>query len=204
MKYAAKRYIRGVCVDLGAGKSPYRKYLNVDRYITVDKFMDKVDIKADITKLPLKGKIADTVLINQVLEHVFEYEELLKEAKRILKDNGVMILSVPFIYNVHFEPYDYFRFSEFSLKKLLEKHHFEKIEILYCGYGGTAIVSLVNNLIWQLFNKNAFLRILRNTFFILPILCLFLMNNVLGLFIDIVKNEKFCPNYFLICGVKNE
>lgn len=202
MKYSANKYINGKCIDLGAGNSPYKKYIKEADYVAVDINGRCLDIKANLVYLPLKNNIADVVLLNQVLEHIYDYKTVLKEIKRILKKDGILILSVPFIYNIHFEPFDFFRFSEYALKKLLKENDYEIIEFRYCGYGGTAIISIVNNFLWQLFNKNNTLRVLRNTIFLIPIFIIFAINNIVGLLLDKLKNEKFCPNYFVICRCK--
>ena len=84
--------------------------------------MDKVDIKADITKLPLKGKTADTVLINQVLEHVFEYEELLKEKE----DPEILEAIERLKQRKFFEGVNVLRLKEFNEINQLNRYDFEK------------------------------------------------------------------------------
>ncbi len=209
---ASKDYINGICLDIGSGNSPYKKYLNVDRYISVDKKdtqattyqENKNEVNADAKNLPFESRFADTILLNQVLEHIDDYEKVLSEISRVLKDDGKFIISVPFIYHIHSEPHDYFRFSEYGIKYLLNKYNFRIIEFKYQGYAGTTLVSIWNSFIWQIWNTNIYLKFLRNTLFLIPILIVFMINNIIGLVLDLFKNKKFCPNYFIVCEKINE
>lgn len=207
MKKASKNHISGICIDVGSGNSPYKKYLTTEKYISVDKKDTKAStyrqnqnkIDADAKNLPFDDKYADTILLNQVLEHIDDYELVLSETSRVLKDDGKFILSVPFIYHIHSEPNDYFRFSEYGIKYILKKHNFKILEFQYLGYIGTTLISILNSFLWQVWNKNIYTQLLRNTIFLLPILSIFMINNLLGLFLDLFKNEKFSPNYFIVC-----
>lgn len=204
---ASEHYIKGICLDIGSGNSPYKKYLKVAKYISIDKDDTQAvsyqnnthSINADAKNLPLEDKYADTILLNQVLEHIYEYEMVLDEINRVLKDDGKFILSIPFLYHIHAEPNDYFRFSEYGIKNLLKQKGFKVIRFEYNGYAGTALVSIFNGFLWQVWNKHLLLKLLRNTLFLVPLLSVFLLNNLLGLFLDLFKNEKFCPNYFIVC-----
>lgn len=203
----ASTYIKGICLDIGSGNSPYKKYLKVDKYISVDKEdtqavtykKNEHKINADAKNLPFNSNYTDSVLLNQVLEHIDEYEKVLKEINKVLKKDGVFVISVPFIYNIHAEPNDYFRFSEYGLKFLLKKYNFKIIEFYYLGYAGTALISIWNNFLWQVWNKNDFTKLLRNTLFLLPLLSIIFINNLIGLMLDFFKNPKFTPNYLVIC-----
>ena len=211
MKKAAF-YLKGICLDVGSGNSPYKKYLNVDEYISIDREdtqavtyqKNKNKINADAKHLPFENDFADSVLLNQVLEHIDDYEKVLEEIQRVLKKNGIFVISVPFIYNIHSEPNDYFRFSEYGLRYLLKKYNFEIVEFFYLGYVGTSLISIWNNFLWQVWNKYAFTKFLRNTIFLFPILIVFFMNNIIGFLLDLFKNPKFSPNYLVICRKKDE
>ncbi len=47
-------------------------------------------------------------------------EQLWKEMPRILSRNGKIIMNVPFYYNLHDQPYDYYRYTEFALRRFVE------------------------------------------------------------------------------------
>lgn len=59
----------------------------------------------------------DTVLAINIMEHIFNYEQFLKEIYRVLKLGGTAVIAVPFLVQVHPSPHDYFRFSVESLER---------------------------------------------------------------------------------------
>jgi len=207
MKNAAQNDISGVCLDIGSGNSPYKSLLNVTQYISVDKQehsatsykKNENEINADAKDLPFEANYADSVILNQVLEHIDDFDTVLSEIARVLKSGGKLIISVPFIYHIHAEPNDYFRFSEYGIQHIMKKHKFQVKRFHYLGYTGTTLVSILNAFLWQVFAKNIYLKLLRNTLLLPFLLGLFTCNNILGLLLDQIKMKKFSPNYLLIC-----
>jgi len=133
-------YYKGVMVDLGCGDAPYKDFFlqYIDQYIGVDWTNSYHNIKADVVsdlndKIDLPNECTDVVISISVMEHLHNLEAFLKESYRILKNEGVFILQVPFQWWVHEEPYDYFRFTPYGLKYLLEKAGFRDIEIYPTG-----------------------------------------------------------------------
>jgi hypothetical protein len=58
----------------------------------------------------------------------------------VLKAGGIAVYSVPFIWHLHAEPWDYYRFSKYGLKHLFEKARFEVLEInALSGFWTTAV-----------------------------------------------------------------
>lgn len=131
------RLIKGRIIDLGCGTAPYKvDMLRVaDEYIGVDwenglHDQSNVDVFADLTKpLPFPEAYADTAVSFQVMEHLPEPELFLKECHRILKHGGAVFLTVPFMWHVHEAPYDYYRYTRYGLKYLLEKTGFMDVNI---------------------------------------------------------------------------
>ena len=121
---AKKLSYKGRVIDLGCGDAPYKlDILKVaDEYIGVDwrnsqHDQSNVDIFADLTKrLPFANEYADTVVSFQVMEHLPEPEFFLKECYRILKHGGGLYLTVPFMWHVHEEPHDYYRYTNHGLR----------------------------------------------------------------------------------------
>lgn len=128
---------RGVVVDLGCGEAPYKEDMlrTADRYIGVDwgnSFHDlsNIDVQADLNRpLPLADNLADVIHSESVMEHLIEPLSFLRQCERILKPGGLLIILVPFQWQVHEAPYDYFRYTEFGLRALAEKAGFEKISV---------------------------------------------------------------------------
>jgi len=155
---------RGRLLDIGCGKKPYRKYFSqVDEYIGVD-IKGEVDIIADAKSLPVESDSIDAVLCSQVIEHDGEPAKIIAEICRVLKKEGILILTAPQMGRLHGEPNDYYRYTKWGLKYLLEKHGLE-IEILE-SQGGffQAIGSHLNFFIYYYFGKTDLRRkILRST-----------------------------------------
>ena len=128
-KYA--KYAKGTLLDIGAGWAPYKPFFkNVNKYIKMDKFeylKAKPDIIGNAMDIPLKNESIDSVFTSQVLEHVPNPQRMINEIYRILKKDGVCILTTHMAQIIHGEPYDYFRFTEYGLRELFK--NFKYIEI---------------------------------------------------------------------------
>ncbi len=133
----------GVVVDLGCGEAPYRELIlqQAERYIGVDwnesqHDTSNVDVFADLTKpIPLEDQIADTLVSFQVMEHLPEPAAFLSECHRLTKPGGRLCITVPFMWQVHESPHDYFRYTRHGLEYLVGKAGFEQIEITeYTGF----------------------------------------------------------------------
>lgn len=127
---------RGHLIDLGCGEMPYREWLlnYADTYTGVDWGGTQHELRADVVAdlnepLPIDNGIADTVISLSVMEHLREPQIFLGEAQRILKTGGRMVLQVPFMWRVHEAPYDYFRYTRFGLRYLMEKAGFADVEV---------------------------------------------------------------------------
>ena len=104
-----KNEIKGNVLDIGCNegktaefmiKKDNMKYFGID----VDKSAlnkakkNKLKVKyVDLNKnkLPFKNNSFDTILILDILEHILEPIKILEESKRILKEDGKIILSLP-------------------------------------------------------------------------------------------------------------
>lgn len=67
----------------------------------------KIDLVSDITSIPAADASFDAILCSEVLEHVPEPTHALTEFARLLKPDGILILTAPFSSNVHFAPYHF-------------------------------------------------------------------------------------------------
>ena len=148
------KYISGKTLDVGCGKKPYENLFKSSEYIGMDienpghsHGNEDVDVYYDGKKFPFRKAEFDSIVVNQVLEHVFEPEDFLKEIKRVLKKGGFLLLTVPFVWDEHEKPNDYGRYTSFGLKHLLGKSGFKiiKFEKSTCGF--RAIIQLINELI---------------------------------------------------------
>ncbi len=126
----------GVIYDLGCGEAPYRDFFlrYCSRYIGVDwgnsQHSSAPDVIADLNApLPVLDNSADVVVSISVLEHLHNPALMLQEAFRILKPGGHLLLQVPFMWQVHEAPHDYFRFTRYGLMHLLGGVGFSNVDI---------------------------------------------------------------------------
>jgi len=145
---AVRRFARGtkpgmLVLDAGAGKSPYRKFFRHATYEAADfaalgTQYAPLDYVCDISDIPVEDGRFDRVLFNQVLEHLPEPGSALAELHRVLKPGGRMFCSVPLFYEEHQEPYDFYRYTQFSLQRIFAEAGFEVVRIDWLeGYLGT-------------------------------------------------------------------
>jgi SAM-dependent methyltransferase len=132
----ASRYFKGSLVDIGCGIKPYKDILSpyITEHIGIDHEetphnKSNIDLFGTAYKIPTDGESFDSAICTAVLEHLEEPEVALRECFRVLKSGGYAIYSVPFIWHLHEEPRDFYRFSKYGLKYLFEKAGFEVVEI---------------------------------------------------------------------------
>lgn len=138
---AFAREMRGVVVDVGGKRENKRGTFNPpeDRakawwYVNLD-MNTKPNIYGDVQRIPLRGQSVDCILCTEVLEHLPRPERCVDEMHRLLRDGGLVLASVPFLYPVHADPYDYQRFTEDGLRELFKR--FKAVEVHRMGgYAG--------------------------------------------------------------------
>lgn len=135
------QYAKGQLVDLGCGKTPlyqaYRPYIDqctcVD-WINTFHETSHIDIACDLNDdLPLEDSIFDTVILSDVIEHIARPEKLWSEVARILRPGGKAIINVPFMYWLHETPFDYYRYTEFALRRFAEINNLKIITLVPMG-----------------------------------------------------------------------
>lgn len=136
LKRSATRYIKGRLIDIGCGTKPYKNLLSpyVTEHIGVDHEgthhdRSNIDLFGTAYEIPAEDESFDSAICNAVLEHLEEPESAIRECYRVLKPNGIAIYTAPFIWHLHEEPRDFYRYSKYGLRYLFGKAGFEIIEI---------------------------------------------------------------------------
>lgn len=152
-------HINGHLLDVGCGLKPYRSLFKVDCYRGLDidspvtREQGVADDLYDGTQFPYQNETFDSALCNQVLEHVFNPDQFLTEINRVLKPGGKLLLTVPFVWDEHEQPYDYARYSSFGLSALLDKNGFKIISHRKLAADATIIFQLTNAYLFKLIQR---------------------------------------------------
>ncbi|NJM73343.1 MAG: class I SAM-dependent methyltransferase [Scytonema sp. RU_4_4] len=142
-KAAASLPKGALVLDAGAGNGMYKSlfseaiYESAD-FCQVEKEYDQVTYVCDLANIPVEDDRYNMVLLTQVLEHLPEPKNVLREIYRVLKPNGELWLSAPFFYEEHEIPFDFYRYTQFGFKYLLQSTNFKIKEVNWLeGYYGT-------------------------------------------------------------------
>jgi len=123
--------LTGEVVDVGCGRQPYRAMLPASRYVGLDLETPRsretglADAYYDGRTFPFAEGSFDGALCSEVLEHVFNPDEFLREIHRVLRPGGCLLLAVPFVWDEHEQPHDFGRYTSFGLRAVLERAGFE-------------------------------------------------------------------------------
>lgn len=198
--------LNGKILDIGCGQKPYQSLCNAIEYIGLEldtpenRLNKKADYFYDGISMPFEDKTFDSILSNQVFEHVFNPESFLTEMNRVLKMEGNLLITVPFVWDEHEQPYDYARYSSFGLKHILNEHGFELIEHRKSNNGIEVIFQLLNGYIYKVtMTKSGYLNLLITLLLMAPI-------NIIGLILSKIltkNNDLYLDNIVLAKKVKN-
>ena len=137
VKYAAEQgYLRGRVLDLGAGQAKYKSIIKekANEYVAFDLIPGKnIDVVGEINNTDLPAESFETVVCTQVFEHIATPWLAVKEIKRLLKPNGICLLTAPFLEAYHADPHDYFRYTTEGVIALFKNEGFEIVEGGICG-----------------------------------------------------------------------
>ncbi|MEE8350542.1 MAG: class I SAM-dependent methyltransferase [Acidobacteriota bacterium] len=144
LEYAIEAFVRSagaggdrdVVLDAGAGEARFRGFFEDQLYVALDSTVgesdwdySRIDVCGDLAAIPLPDQSVDVVLNIQVLEHVPDPCSVLRELFRVLKPKGRLYLTAPQGWSEHQQPHDYYRFTQFALRSLLESVGFQTITI---------------------------------------------------------------------------
>lgn len=125
-----------IVLDAGAGECVHKIFFKNHRYVSIDSGVGdpsynykNLDTTGILASLPFKNCVFDISINIDVLEHLEEPEDALEELYRVLKPGGILYIKVPFCWEEHQCPYDFFRFTSFGLKYLLTKSQFEVVSL---------------------------------------------------------------------------
>ena len=192
----SRQFIKGRTIDVGAGSAKYSGLIKeyASEYVAFDTTPGgKIDVVGDVLNMPFDEGSFDTVISSQVLEHVKRPWVMVAEISRILKTDGVCLLTAPFMAPYHADPEDYFRYTQEGMKSLFQ----DDFEIVECQpYGKTFMVffEYVKQVYFSPYKKTRrglwserFLRYLEKVCFYLD---------------DFVRNDQVYANVYIVARKK--
>lgn len=193
-------HAKGKLLDLGCGKVPlyaaYKEFIAdnicVDWSNTFHK-NEYLDYELDLTKkLPFNDNEFDTIILSDVLEHIPVPELLWVEMTRILTMNGKIIMNVPFYYWLHEQPHDYYRYTEFALRRFAQNCGLRLVQLEPTG-GAPEIMT-------DIFAKNILRlpKLGRSLSLIAQWVTLRFIRTKLGKRISVATSSNFPLGYFLV------
>lgn len=190
-RYAPK--MNGSILDFGCGRKPYKElFINCTKYVGLDIKLNEdsernvfADIYYQGNKFPIENETFDNIFSSEALELISNPDEILGEINRVLRPEGYFLLTVPFVWEEHWLPYDFCRYSSSGIRTLLERNGFAIIEQhKSTTYFETAWQLLIFYIYQNIFPKKKIMRLLFTIIFITPL-------NILGwLFNWLLPNNR--------------
>lgn len=140
-------------LDLGAGQVGTSSYHSlIPLFDTFDVYSvdistgKKPTVLANLEQgIPFEDNRFKSCLAFNLFEHLYRYEFVLSEIRRVMAPGGYLYVSVPFLARVHSDPGDYFRYTRTTLERLVSEVGLVDITIEPFGAGAvTAALSQVD------------------------------------------------------------
>jgi SAM-dependent methyltransferase len=140
------RGLKGVVLDVGGGREAPLDvaWPNEAVRYRVDAFPSiEPQVVGDAMTLPIRTSAVDAVVMCELLEHLPRPALAISEARRVLRPGGTLCGSVPFLFAIHGDPDDYWRYTESSLRHLLAQAEFREVVVIPHGNRFTASWTLL-------------------------------------------------------------
>jgi len=153
-------------LDIGGKKANKRGQFDINNhkrnviYVNIDQ-SSSPDILGNASALPISNNSMDTVICSELLEHVPDPKAILLEAWRVLKKDGTLLVTTPFLFRIHSDPFDYSRYTDHFLGNILSEIGFQNIKIEKMGYFFSVLADMFRGLVNQLIDDQK----LRNLLF---------------------------------------
>ena len=142
-------------LDLGGNKFRKRGQFDIERYDLRVVYANlstakRPDVQAEAAYVPFRDGCFDAVICSELLEHVPDPPAVLREAYRVLREGGTLLICVPFLHRIHGDPYDYGRYTDFYWSQTLTTIGFEDIRIEKQGLFWSVLIDMLRGLIYQM------------------------------------------------------
>jgi SAM-dependent methyltransferase len=121
-------------LDLGGHKIKKRGKFHIQKHNPDVTFLNlstakMPDIQADAKFIPLENGSYDVVVCAELLEHVADPKDILLEIHRVLRCDGKVLITVPFLHPIHGDPFDIGRYTDYYWRNILDEIGFDEITI---------------------------------------------------------------------------
>lgn len=148
--------LRGRVLDVGCGRKPYRHLVPAEAYVGLE--LDTPELRglgaADLFYaggiFPVPDASFDAVICSQVLEHIFTPADFLGEIRRVLRPGGSLLLTTPFVWDEHSQPFDFGRYASFGLAHLLRNAGFAVVAQRKTCADGRTLVQLGTGYVYKI------------------------------------------------------
>ena len=140
----------GRVLEIGAGRNGRRGEFhppleNTDNWIYLNLLsIQSPHVQADVQRLPFRSDSFDTVVCLEVMEYIDEPSVGLREAKRVIRSGGKLVISLPFMHR-HDAPTDFWRFTEAGIERILSENSLQIIALKKQGSGLAVAVSILKH-----------------------------------------------------------
>jgi SAM-dependent methyltransferase len=190
-----KCYIYGDVIDVGGGSNRYKSFFNFTNWVNANIYKDhNIDLFFDLNiSNDYKHKF-DTVICNQVLGDVTNPQFSINELGKILKAGGHIIITESLLNEEHDAPYDYFRFTEYGIKHLINSAD-DNLKIISFDKRGkyfSVIFQFINRMLINRFGVNDNSNRITKAMFYMVLR----FNTHLAMFLDkLIKHKSYSAFY---------
>lgn len=207
----SKTGMSGKILDIGCGEMPYRTLFPNCEYIGLEiagggheDSKKKADRFFNGTEIPFPNEEFDIAIFTEVIEHVTDPDIILDEINRVLKKNGKLFLTVPFVADEHEIPFDFRRFTSFGLQKILNNHGFVLTKIERLSGIFASVGQLLSTFLFDLTFRKVNIRGYRKRFIFQKIFSFLICFpvQIIALGFDFIFNKKGIPLNYAITARK--
>jgi SAM-dependent methyltransferase len=140
-------------LDIGCGKQPFKEvflehncnYYSLDTQEQLDRKIDFICSFEQPFPAEVKSRKYDFVLCTEVLEHVANWNIAFSNLQDIVTNQGCVLITCPHFYQLHEEPYDFWRPTTYALEKFALNYGFKVEKSYRAGTGWDVIGTLLAN-----------------------------------------------------------
>ena len=144
-------HCRGAVLDLGCGRAPlYGVYRDFAETVTCVDWagsphdLRHADVLCDLNEpIPLPTASFDTIIFSDVMEHLYRPQHAMLEIRRLLRPGGKLLMNVPFLYWIHEQPHDFYRYTQFALERMIGDAGLEVLELHELGGAPEVLADLI-------------------------------------------------------------